>query len=108
MDERGYVAEALLDRLRDEGVQFCSLGPEAASTAVALALAGDALPGMPDRMARFAQAFGLRLVQLSRDERQRVQFTLAWSDEVGHPTFLEVHTAGDDYRAGRRSEERRV
>jgi len=108
MDERGYVAEALLDRLRDEGVQFCSLGPEAASTEVALALAQDALPGMPRRMARFAQDFDLRLVQLSRDERQRVQFTLAWSDEVGHPTFLEVHTVGDYYRAGRvllRSEE---
>src|ERR1044071_8633330 len=108
MDERGYVAEALLDRLRDEGVQFCSLGPEAASTAVALALAQDALPGMPRRMARFAQDFDLRLVQLSRDERQRVQFILAWSDEVGHPTFLEVHTVGDYYRAGRvllRSEE---
>ena len=108
MDERGYVAEALLDRLRDEGVQFCSLGPEAASTAVALALAQDALPGMPRRMARFAQDFDLRLVQLSRDERQRVQFTVAWSDEVGHPSFLEVHTVGDYYRAGRvllRSEE---
>src|ERR1044071_7947092 len=108
MDERGYVAEALLDRLRDEGVQFCSLGPEAASTAVALALAQDALPGMPRRMARFAQDFDLRLVQLSRDERQRVQFTLAWSDEVAHPPFLEVHTVGDSSRAGRfllRSEE---
>ena len=108
MDERGYVAEALLDRLRDEGVPFRALGPEAAAPDLALAVAQDALPGMPRRMARFAQDFDLRLVQLSRDERQRIQFTLAWSDEVGRPSFLEVHALGDYYRAGRallRSEE---
>src|SRR6185436_15498297 len=69
MDERGYVAEALLDRLRDEGVPFRALGPEAAAPDLALAVAQDALPGMPRRMARFAQDFDLRLVQLSRDER---------------------------------------
>src|SRR5678815_592402 len=90
MDERGYVAEALLDRLRDEGVPFRSLGPETAWSDLALALARDALPGMPRRIARFAQDFDLRLVQVSRDERQRIQFTLAWSDEVGRPSFLEV------------------
>src|ERR1700752_1409011 len=108
MDERGYVAEALLDRLRDEGVPFRPLGPEAASSDLAPAVAQDALPGMPRRMARFAQDFDLRLVQLSRDERQRIQLTLAWSDEVGRPSFLEVHVLGDYYRAGRvllRSEE---
>ena len=108
MDERGYVAEALLDRLRDDGVPFCALGPEEASSELALAVAQEALPGMPRRIARFAQDFDLRLVQLSRDERQRVQFILAWSDEVGRPSFLAVHALGDYYRAGRallRSEE---
>lgn len=108
MDERGYVAEALLDRLRDDGVPFCALGPEEASSELALAVAQEALPGMPRRIARFAQDFDLRLVQLSRDERQRVQFILAWSDEVGRPSFLTVHALGDYYRAGRallRSEE---
>jgi len=108
LDERGYVAEALLDRLRDDGVPFCALGPEEASSELALAVAQEALPGMPRRIARFAQDFDLRLVQLSRDERQRVQFILAWSDEVGRPSFLAVHALGDYYRAGRallRSEE---
>src|SRR4051794_8656012 len=108
MDERGYVAEALLDRLRDEGVPFRALGPEAPASELALAVARETLPGMPRRMARFAQDFDLRLVQLSRDERQRIQFTLAWSDEVGRPSFLEVHAVADYYRAGRallRSEE---
>src|SRR3954465_1774013 len=108
MDERGYVAEALLDRLRDEGVPFRALGPEAPAPELALAAARDTRPGMPRRVARFAQDFDLRLVQLSRDERQRIQFTLAWSDEVGRPSFLEVHAVGDYYRAGRpllRSEE---
>jgi serine O-acetyltransferase len=101
MDERGYVAEALLDRLRDDGVQFRALGPEAVADELALAVAHDALPGMPRRMARFAQDFDLRLVQVARDERQRTEFTLAWSDEVGRPSFLAVHVLGDHYRAGR-------
>jgi serine O-acetyltransferase len=108
LDERGYVAEALLDRLRDDGVRFRTLGPEAATTEAALAVAQDDLPGMARRIARFAQDFDLRLVQLSRDERQRVHFILAWSDEVGRPSFLSVHALGDYYRAGRpllRSEE---
>jgi serine O-acetyltransferase len=101
LDERGYVAEALLDRLRDDGVQFRALGPEDLSAQVPLAVAQDALPGMPRRIARFAQDFDLRLVQLSRDEHQRAEFILAWSDEVGRPSFLAVHALGDYYRAGR-------
>jgi serine acetyltransferase len=101
MDERGYVAEALLDRLRDDGVQFRALAPDAVSAEVPLALEQDALPGMPRRIARFAQDFDLRLVQLSRDERQRTEFVLAWSDEVGQPSFLAVQALGDYYRAGR-------
>ena len=101
MDERGYVAEALADRLRDDGVHFRVLGPEAVGQELALAVAQDALPGMPRRMARFAQDFDLHLVQLSREERQRAEFTLAWSDEVGRPSFLSVHVLGDYYRAGR-------
>src|SRR5512145_2741054 len=108
LDERGYVAEALLARLRDDGVQFRSLGPDVPSTEAALAVAQPDLPGMARRIARFAQDFDLRLVQLSRDERQRVEFILAWSDEVGRPSFLSVHALGDYYRAGRpllRSEE---
>src|SRR3954464_13599748 len=101
MDERGYVAEALLDRLRDDGVQFRALGPDAVSAEVPLAGAQDALPGMARRIARFAQDFDLRLVQLSRDERQRVEFMLAWSDVVARPSFLAVQVLGDYYRAGR-------
>ena len=101
MDERGYVAEALLDRLRDDGVQFRDLGSETVLAEVPLAVAQEALPGMPRRIARFARDFDLLLVQLSRDERQRVEFMLAWSDEVGRPSFLAVQVLGDYYRAGR-------
>jgi len=101
MDERGYVAEALADRLRDDGVHFRLLGPDGSGACLALAVAPDALSGMPRRMARFAQDFDLRLVQLSREERQRAEFTLAWSDEVGRPSFLDIHVLGDYYRAGR-------
>jgi serine O-acetyltransferase len=108
LDERSYVAEALLDRLREDGVRFRVLGPEPPTTEASLAVAQDDLPGMARRIARFAQELDLRLVQLSRDERQRLQFILAWSDEVGQPSFLVLHALGDYYRAGRvlmRSEE---
>jgi serine O-acetyltransferase len=97
MDERGYVAQALLDRLRDGGVQFRVLGDE-----MTLAVTQEDLPGMPRRVARFAQDFDLQLVQLARVEHERWQFVLAWSDEVGRPSFLTVKALGHYYRAGRR------
>ena len=101
MDERGYVAEALLDRLRDDGVRLRAVGPDSLAHELALAVGPEALAGMPRRIARFAQDFDLRLVQLSRNEYQRTDFVLAWSDEVGRPSFLAVHALGDYYRAGR-------
>lgn len=101
MDERGYVAEALLDRLRADGVRFGLLGPQDASPAMVLAVAKEALPDMPRRIARFAQELDLRLVQLARVEHQRWQFILAWSDEVGRPSFLTLQALGDYYRAAR-------
>ena len=45
--------------------------PTACRRQAALAVAQPDLPGMARRIARFAQDFDLRLVQLSRDERQR-------------------------------------
>jgi serine O-acetyltransferase len=102
MDERGYVAQALLDRLRDDGVHFRVLTPEAASAEIVLGVVTEAFPGLPRRVARFAQDFDLQLVQLSRVEHQRWQFVLAWSDEVGRPSFLTVKALKHYYRAGRR------
>lgn len=107
MDERGYVAQALLDRLRDDGVAFRMLGdargyPETAASEVALAVPGEVLPGVPRRIARFCQDFDLHLVQLERLEQQSWRFVLAWNDEVGHPSFLTVKALADYYRAARR------
>jgi serine acetyltransferase len=96
MDERGYVAEALFDRLRDDGVAFRVMHDEVVCVARA------ALAGMPRRIARFAQEFDLALVQLSRDEPQSWQVLLAWSDDVGRPSFLRVKLIADYCRAGRR------
>jgi serine acetyltransferase len=98
MDERGYVAEALFDRLRDDGVEHRVLD----ETEVDIAVARDVLASMPRRVARFCQDFDLQLVQLARFEPQAWQFVLAWSDEVGRPSFLTVKTLADYYRAGRR------
>jgi serine acetyltransferase len=97
MDERGYVAQALLDRLHDDGVPYRVL-----SEALALAVTPEVLPGMPRRIARFAQDFDLQLVQLARVEPHAWQFVLAWSDELGRPSFLAVKCVADYYRGARR------
>jgi serine O-acetyltransferase len=100
IDERGYVAQALIERLGEDRVRFRPIGPEA-SHELALAVGHEALAGMPRRIARFAHDFDLRLIRLSHAEYQRVELILAWSDEVGRPSFLAVHVLGDYYRAGR-------
>lgn len=98
MDERGYVAQALFDRLRDDGVDYRVLG----ESEVAIAVTREALTGMPRRVARFCQDFDLQLVQLARLEPRSWQFVFAWSDEVGRPSFLTVKSLSDYCRAGRR------
>jgi serine O-acetyltransferase len=97
MDERGYVAEALFDRLRDDGVAFRVLNDQ-----VQLCVPRAALAGMPRRIARFAQEFDLALVQLSRAQPHSWQILLAWSDDVGRPSFLPVKIISDFCLAGRR------
>lgn len=103
MDERGYIAQAFLDRLQDDGVEFRVL-----DESLALAVSRETFPGMPRRVARFCQDFDLHLVQLARVERQGWRFVPAWSDDVGRPRFLTVSVVADYYRAARlllRSEE---
>jgi serine O-acetyltransferase len=95
MEERGYVVEALLERLRADGVAFRLIGdssgfPESAPAEIDLAVPPAVLPGMPKVMAAFAQAFDLRLVDLERPARRQWRAVLAWSDEVGRPRFLSV------------------
>ena len=97
MDERGYVAQALFDRLREEGVAFRALDGD-----VHLAVSRADFASMPRRMARFAQEFDLALVQLERDEPSSWQLLLAWYDDVGRPSFLPVRIVADYCRAGRR------
>jgi len=97
MDERGYVAQALFDRLRADAVAFRVLSDEGE-----LAVPRPALAGMPRRVARFAQDFDLALVQLARPEQQGWQFLLAWSDDVGRPSFLPIRVIADYYRGARR------
>ena len=97
MEEQGYVAQALQDRLREEGVAFRALTGDAE-----LAVSRAELAAMPRRMARYAQEFDLGLVQLSRLEPHGWQFLLAWSDDVGQPSFLTVRVVADYCRGARR------
>lgn len=97
MDERGYVAEALFDRLRDDGLHFRVLSDE-----VDLVVPRSALAAMPRRMARFARDFDLALVEVAHAGAQAWRFLLAWSDDVGRPIFLPVVVVADYCRAARR------
>ncbi len=107
MDDRGYVAQALFDRLSGEGVAFRILGdrdgyPERAPPEVQLAVAGEALAAMPRMVARFCQELDVQLVQLAPEDSRAWRCVLAWSDEVGRPRFVSVRICSDYCRGLRR------
>jgi serine O-acetyltransferase len=86
MEERGYVAEALLERLHADGVAFRLIGDSPED--LDLAVPREVLAALPRLMARFAQDFDFRLVELYRPGHAAWRAVLAWSDEVGRPRFL--------------------
>ena len=107
MDDRGYVAQALFDRLSGDGVAFRVLGdrdgyPERAPPEVQLAVEGEALPAMPRTVARFCQELDVQLVQLAPEDSRAWRCVLAWSDEVGRPRFVSVRICSDYCRGLRR------
>lgn len=107
MDDRGYVAQALFDRLREDGLDFAVLGdsrgyPEAAPAEIELAVPREQLTAMPRAVARFCTDIDLQLVQLIDLGARGWQFVLAWSDEVGRPRFLGLRALSDYYRGARR------
>jgi len=93
MEERGYVAEALLERLRAEGIAYRLIGdpesiPERSPEELEFAVPPAQLGGLPRLLSRFAQDFDLRLVELYRPARAAWRAVVAWSNEVGHPRFM--------------------
>ncbi|HYL72282.1 MAG TPA: hypothetical protein VEY89_13360, partial [Candidatus Dormibacteraeota bacterium] len=106
MDDRGYIAQALFDRLRGGEVEFRVLGdtrgyPDTAGDEIDVAVHPDALRSMPRAVARFCHEFDLQLVQLLR-EAHGWHFVLAWSDDVGRPHFLVARVFSDFYVGARR------
>jgi serine acetyltransferase len=106
MDDRGYVAQALFDRLNREGARFRILGdsagyPEHAPPEVQLAVGPEALGSMPRLVARFCQELDLQLVHLAPEDSRAWRFVLAWSDEVGRPRFMSVRLCSHYYRGAR-------
>lgn len=84
MEERGYVEEALLERLRIEGIDFRIIeDPE-----LSLAIPRASLERLPRVVALFAQDIDLRFVDLERPSNDAWRALLAWTDEVGKPRFL--------------------
>ena len=103
MDDRGYVAQALFDRLVAEDLAFRVLGdrrryPESAPAEVQIAVSRAAFGAVPRLAARFCQEYDLQLVQLAR-EPQAWRFAFAWADEVGRPRFLPVKALGQEMPA---------
>ena len=93
MEERGYVAEALVERLRAEGIAFRLIGdpdriPERSPEELEFAVAPAQLGELPQLVARFAQDFDLRLVELYRPARAAWRAAVAWGNEVGYPRFM--------------------
>jgi serine O-acetyltransferase len=103
MDDRGYVAQALFDRLRAEEIEFAILGdtrgfPDNAATEIEIAVPRARLATMPQAVARFCTDIDLQLVQLLDHGARGWQFVLAWSDDVGRPRFLGLRALSDYYR----------
>jgi serine O-acetyltransferase len=100
MDDRGYLVEALLERLSADGVAHRVLGNDDGQVNIVVphALLGD----MPRAVARFGQEFDLRLVQMLRPAYRAWRFVLGWSDDVGRPRFIAVTACSDWYGGTRR------
>jgi serine acetyltransferase len=113
MDDRGYIAQALFERLDAEGFTFRVLGdvrsyPESAPAEVHIAMARAAFGDVPRVAARFSQEFDLQLVHLARPESDAWRFVFAWSDDVGRPRFLNTCMLRDeDLLLGREAAKRR-
>jgi hypothetical protein len=100
MDDRGYVAQALFDRLSGDGVPFRILGdshgyPERAPDVVQLAVARAALDGIPRALGRFCRELDLQLVHLAPEDARAWRSVLAWTDEVGRPRFMSTRICSD-------------
>jgi hypothetical protein len=106
MDDRGYVAQALFDRLSGEGVAFRLLGesqgyPERAPAEVQLAVPRAALDGIPRAIGAFCQELDLQLVHLAPEDSRAWRCVLAWSDQVGRPRFMSARICSDYCRGPR-------
>jgi serine acetyltransferase/thymidylate kinase len=106
VDERGYVAQALFDRLLERDIEFCVLGdvqniPEAIASDLDMAVPAREFEQMPATLWQFCRDFGLQLVQMIRHERSACYFVIAWRDSVGGLRYLAPDFCSDYRRAGR-------
>lgn len=106
MDDRGYVAQALFDRLSGEGVAFRLLGesqgyPERAPAEIQLAVSRAALDGIPRTLGAFCHELDLQLVHLAPEDARAWRCVLAWSDQVGRPRFMSARICSDYCRGPR-------
>jgi len=106
MDDRGYVAQALFDRLSGDGVPFRILGetqgyPERAPAEVQIVVSRAALDGMPRALGLFCRELDLQLVHLAPEDSRAWRCVIAWTDEVGRPRFMSARICSDYCRGMR-------
>jgi serine O-acetyltransferase len=106
VDDRGYLAQALFERLGGEGSSYRVLGdpdayPERPPALVQVAVPRHALAGIPRIVARFCHEMDLQLVELETWDPRAWRCVLAWSDEVGRPRFMRVRVSSDYCRGMR-------
>jgi serine acetyltransferase len=106
IDDRGYLAQALFERLRSGSIPYCVLGDtrryaEEVGAVLELAVPRAALAGMPRMVSEFCRDFDLQLVQVLPREPCAYRFVLAWSDDIGRPRFFSLDLCSDFYRGGR-------
>ncbi len=105
MDDRTYVAQALLERLQQHELPLRLLAERHGAGGAAeleIALPRGVLGAVPRILASLAQELDLRVAQLYAPELERRRMVLAWGDDLGRSRFLTIDCIGDYYRGARR------
>lgn len=103
---RAELLKCLFRYLDDEHVPYCAAGDvallsERADTDVDLVVSPATLPCIPDLLARFCAAHGVRLVQAIRHEQTACFFVIAGRIAHDQIFFLQLDICGDYMRDGR-------
>ena len=105
--ERARVARALFRFLDEETRGYCVVGitdgfPDHIESDIDIVVDQDDWTTFPEKLDRFCEAQGVKLVQVLQHEQTAYYFVLSWFDPDGQLHFLMPDVCSDYYRQGRK------